>query len=245
MASSVTLVTCAVWLEISPIELASSCTAAATVLMFMVVVLRSATAVVIWSRVELALVVTVEVELRMTCALCISRVAMVATEPRTSSAMPPSASRCVRRIASARSALLAEVSSPIVWSRNLPMARATSPISSRLSACGTGALMSPSVSSPTPATSPRIARMIERDSDQANSSASSVAASVTASALHSLVLKPSMRTMSSRSSSFAAVPQNCSEASSTASFSRFRLARSSLARSSPRSTTAAALIAAR
>ena len=171
--------TCAVWLEISPIELASSCTAAATVLMFLVVALRSATTVVIRSRVLLALVVTVEVELRITCALCISRVAMVATEPRTSSAMPPSASRCVRRIASARSAVLAEVSSPIVWSRNLPMARATSPISSRLSACGTGALMSPPVISPTPATSPRIARMIERDSDQANSSASSVAASVT------------------------------------------------------------------
>jgi len=211
--------------------------------MFMVVVLRSVTAAVIRSRVLLAFVVTVEVELRITCALCVNRVAMVATEPRTSSAMPASASRCVRRIASARSALLAEVSSPIVWSRNLSMARATSPISSRPSACGTGALMSPSVSWPMPATRPRIARMIERDSDHANSSASSVAASVTASALHSLALKPSMRAVSSRSSSFAEVPQNAFEDSSTASLSRLRLARSSLARSSPRSTTAAALIA--
>ena len=69
---------------------------------------------VILSRVLPAFAVTVEVELRMICALCISRDAMVATEPRTSSAIPASASRWVRRIASARSALLADVSSPMV-----------------------------------------------------------------------------------------------------------------------------------
>src|SRR5205814_4064982 len=92
---------------------------------------------------------------------------------------------------------------------------------------------------------PRIARMIEPDSDQANSSASSVAPSETPSAVHILVLKALMRACSRRSSSLAVVAHNWSAAAIAASSSRLRLVRSSLARSSPRSATAAELMEAR
>ena len=60
-----TRVTSAVCDEISLIELASSCSAPATSLILPVVESRSATTAVIWSRVRVALLLTVEVELAL------------------------------------------------------------------------------------------------------------------------------------------------------------------------------------
>ena len=189
--------TCADWLEISPIELASSCTAADDRLD------------VRGGRIELAdhrgdLVARLAGVRRHRggrAAHHLRALRSAASRWWRPSRAPPRRCRRAPRAACAGSPRRARR----CWPRSVrrwcgrgscAMARATSPISSRPSRMRhRRAFMSPPVSSPTPATRPRIARMIERDSDQANSSASSVAPSVTPSALHSLVLKPSMRTM--------------------------------------------------